>query len=192
MRLHHICLLFLAACASGPVKSDGTDDGSGEGNFEQDTGEVDDTGQDDDTGDTGDTGEPEPSIEDWEGDWLGALAVYSVGDDQYGWDDCEGSLELDFDDDGEVDGDGVCVGLESDWGDPESYEVEFEGAVDAEGVVTGLLVVEAGSWGDVEMQIDTQATEDGIEGGGNGEVVWDAWGTEYTLSLQAEFELERE
>ncbi|MFT5683786.1 MAG: hypothetical protein ACI8RZ_004718, partial [Myxococcota bacterium] len=63
-----------------------------------------------DTGDSGDSGdtepEPEPSTEDWEDDWVGTVEINAFGDDFF--DGCSGDIELDFDDDGEVEGDGNC------------------------------------------------------------------------------------
>ena len=114
-------------------------------------------------------------------------------DEAYGWDDCEGELELDIDDDGEVDGDGVCVGEDSgDWGGTDEYDLEFEGEIDADGNLSGVLVIEADNWGDVEMTVEGEGEEDDLEAEFEGEVTYEYWGSEYTLSLEGSFELERD
>jgi len=193
MRAVPVILLVLTACAAGSIKTDDDGDAGSEGTTgPTNIGSDDDTDTDTDTGEEADTAPPEPSIEDWEGDWVGELTITSVGEEVYGWDDCLGTLEIDVDLDGEADGDGTCSALESDWGDPEEYEVEFEGLMDAEGNLTGTLIVDAGGWGDVSMTVDTLAEPEALGGEASGETTYDGWGTEYTLSLEAAFALERD
>jgi hypothetical protein len=180
--------LTLSACASGTGKLPG--DGDGDGDDSDDGGDDgDDTASDDDTA----VEEEVPSIEDWGSDWVGSAEIISTGDDNYGWTDCIGTLELDVDPDGEVSGDGVCEGDDGGWGGPDSYSLDFNGTIDAEGVLTGIMVVDAGSWGDIDLTVGGAAEDDALQAEFNGEAIYDGWGdNQYILTLAGTFALERE
>lgn len=181
-------LALLAACGAGTGKVDGGgDSGAADvGGDGADGGDAD-SGASDGSDGTGTT------IEDFVSDWVGSLALRAL-DDAYGWDDCTGELSLDVDPDGEVDGDARCVAEDDGgWGEPDVYEARFAGTIDDDGLVVGVLTVDAGSWGDVEMAVDAVATADGLTGTTAGETTIDGWGDEtYTLSLEGELDLTRE
>ena len=190
MRTLIISLTFLAACGSGGATLPQQQGGSGE-----DTGGDggDDGGDDGGVGeDGGDEGEAEPTLEDWEGDWVGLVRIWSE-EDAYGWDDCEGELKIDVDDDGEVEGRGECLGEEDGgWGDPDTYELGFLGEMNDEGELEGVISIDAGGWGTVEAEVAAQADDDELQGELEGETTIDGWGESYTLSLEGELELERD
>ena len=196
MRLTILAALLFTACGTGSgstVLSEDPNAGAGDDDIIEDTGaddtDADDTGSGDDGGE--DTEEPEPSIEDWEGDWIGLVTIESVGE-SYGFTNCEGELAIDIDADGEATGDGVCTGDDGGWGGSDSYDVEFEGEMNAEGELVGMLYVEAGYWGTVENEVSAAGDGDVIEGSFDGYVEYDSWGGTYTLELDGTFELDRD
>ena len=138
-----------------------------------------------DTGDTEPEPEPEASTEDWEDDWVGTVVIDAFGDDFF--DGCSGDIELDFDDDGEVDGDGNC-----DYGST-LYDLEFEGEVDADGVLTGVLIIDFSYAPDTEVTVEGAAEdEDNIEAKFEGTYIYESWGTDYEYDLTGSITVSRE
>ncbi len=134
--------------------------------------------------DAGEDEVDEPSIEDWEGDWVGGFQIDGFGDNWF--DGCEGDLELDVDDDGEVDGDGTC-----DYGGRD-YEVDFSGEINAEGELEGTLTIGFAYAGDVDCELTGAAEGEDLEGEFEGLYYYESWGTEYEYDVTGSIELERD
>jgi hypothetical protein len=158
-----IFLLSLLACTPSSVS---LDDGASVGEDADGDGIPDDQQQGDD----------EPEVHFASGGWSGDMGLYIP---EWDWEVCEGEVELEVDDDGAFVGDSLCES-ESDWGTRE-YPVEFEGTINDDGDVEGVVVVEV-SWGgggdqsiEGELSGDAESDELVIDwisemsfGGGNG------------------------
>ena len=164
MRKLSFLFLLLAACSSGQVQ-------------------LGEAGDDTDVSDTGDA--PAPSIEDWEGDWVGQMVLDAFGDDYF--EGCEGDIELDVDDDGKVDGDGFCP-----YGDS-GAELEFEGEVTADGELTGTMVIDFVYAGPIEVEVAGAAEDtDAIEADFSGTYLYETWGGDYEYDMTGTIRVERE
>lgn len=127
----------------------------------------------------------EPALEDWAADWVGALVIGAFGEGYF--DGCEGEIELDFDSDGEVDGDANC-----DYSDRD-YELEFEGEVDAEGNLDGTMTIDFIYAPDTEVSVTGAAVdEDHIEAEFEGTYEYSSLGTDYDYDIDGTITLERE
>lgn len=178
----------VAGCGEGEGKAEadptvGDEDSGGTGDEEEDSSSDGDDSDDED----------DVSVATWVSDWTGEVEIWSL-DDAYGWTNCEGTLSLDVDPDGEVDGRGLCEAEGDGWGEDGSYELTFTGRMYDDGELDGELLVEAGSWGDVVLEVDAQAevADDEIEGDAEGDTEIEYWGETYTLELEAEFSLQRD
>lgn len=184
-----LVLFSLSACGEGSTKVEGDNTGG--------TEEPGGTGDEDTDNDDGGDEEEEDttSIDDFVSDWTGEVSIWSE-EDAWGWDDCSGTLTLDVDPDGEVEGDGLCEGEDDGgWGGPDSYEMDFVGEINDDGELVGTLTVAADGWGDVVMELEATADLDAdrIDGEAAGSTTVSGWGdSEYTLALEAELSLERE
>lgn len=169
-------LSLLVACSAGSIKGDASGDDDDDADSDTDTDG--DVGED--TGDVDEEEEPEATIEDWEGDWVGSITLDPFGDDYF--EGCEGELELDVDLDGGVDGDGFC---EYGWS---GADMEFEGEISAEGVLSGTLIIDfqvagetpfdvsGGTDGDDALSADFEGTYERSGWGGDG-TVYDVTGS---------------
>ena len=176
MRTLPLLSLAAALSACSPAKVAGTVGGD-------DTGTLDigsDDGTDGSDGSDGSDG-VEASTEDYEGDWVGGFALTGTydGSEYFA---CEGDLELDADDDGEVSGSGGC---DVDWVGRLSGEVDA--TFDAEGTLSGLMVFSVAGQ-TVELILDGAAEGDDLQAGLEGEL---AYG-DYRLDLTGDVAAERE
>lgn len=167
MRTLPILLLALAACSTGTVSlSDKADDTGITGG--------DDTGApSDDTGEAPDT-EPPPNA--WSGDWEAEIVILFP---EWDYTFCEGTLELQVDDEGAMEGSGECVD-DSGWGGDRVYDVTLEGAVSEEGEITGELIVFVPGWGgDVTEyvgELEGEAGDESLDFQWAVELDWGNWG----------------
>lgn len=160
MRIRLAPLLLLLASACSPVIADtndkgGGDDGTGGGDdVDTDVGEDVDT--DSDTDDEDPVEDPGPSTEDWAGGWFASVNLEAEGDFGGGQEvRCEGDLGFEFYDDGEVVGDGLCsVG---GWAEA---TLSFEGEVDADGNLDGILLFSQEWIGESELGVAGSASDE--------------------------------
>jgi hypothetical protein len=159
-------LSLLVACSAGSIKGDAADD---DGDADTDADADTDVGEDTDTGEVEEEEEPEATIEDWEGDWVGTVTLDAFGDDYF--EGCEGELELDVDLDGGVDGDGSC---EYGWS---GADMEFEGEITPEGELTGTLTIDFQVAGETPMDVSGETDgEDALSADFEGTYERSGWG----------------
>ena len=193
MRTRFAPLMFLlcAACAPAIAVEDdksglddgGIDVGDSDTDAETDTDGAPDTGSEPEP-------DPEPSTADWAGEWVATIDLLAETDG--GWSDqditCVGEMALEFDDDGEVEGVGVCsIG---GWAEAELY---FKGDVDAEGDLDGVLTFVQDWIGESELDVSGSAADESeIDSDVDGVIVLGGWGGDYEVPLSGSMFLERE
>jgi hypothetical protein len=127
----------------------------------------------------------EPSIEDWEADWVGTIVLDAFGDGYF--DGCEGDMDLEFEDDGEVEGDANCDYTDRD------YEIEFWGEVDAEGNLEGTMNIAFIYAPETEVTVTGAAVDaDNIEAEFEGVYEYSSWGSDAEYDIGGTITLERD
>jgi hypothetical protein len=156
MRTHLASLIVLLASACSPIVADT----NGEGDLDSDV--VDDMDSDSEPAPDVDTGtepdETEPSAADWSGSWSAYVFLEAEGDFGGGQDiTCEGEMSFEFDDSGDVEGEGICsVG---GWAEA---ELSFEGEVDADGELSGLMLFSQSWIGSAELDVSGAASDGSV------------------------------
>jgi len=176
---------LLTSCNSG-VNLDGDYSTESDADTDADTDTDTDADTDADTDkDTDPDTDPEPTIEDWEGDWTGIFTMNDFGDDWF--EGCQGEVELEIDDDGEVEGDGECP-----YGDT-TYDLNFEGTITAEGELEGVMMIEFVYAGLTSLTVEGES--DGLENINaefDGIYEYSDWWNEYAYDISGTIELDRD
>jgi hypothetical protein len=158
-------LLLTLACGSSSLDVEATDDPAGTNQEEE-------------------VVEDEPATEQWAGGWVGELAIESTR----GGFDCDGEVDVEFEDDGSFEGDGNCNF--GDWGG--DADVRIEGEIDEDGELSGSVWLELEDSGtEIELEMDGEARdEDDIDAYLSGQYTYESsWG-DYEMELEGELELE--
>ncbi|MCP4810286.1 MAG: hypothetical protein GY913_23825 [Proteobacteria bacterium] len=125
--------------------------------------------------------EEDPGTALWAGDWTGDLRI--EGSSSF---DCDGELDVEFEEDGSFSGDGLC-----DFGSwSGESDVEIEGAIDEDGVLTGTLWLDYRDE-DVELDVSGQADDDDdIDATLEGLYVYEGGWGDYEIELGGEIEFD--
>ena len=193
MRRIVVLLGFVGLAGCTPVIADVNDDsnsGAADGLDDSDSDTDTDTDSDTDTAADDGDGEPEPSVADWAGDWFAEVELTAELPRDWGGDTaCVGEISIEVDDDGDVSGDGIC----SVEGWRTEAELEFEGTVDADGSLDGVLFFATDWFGETDLDVEgSGAGEDAIDSEVDG--VWELesdWGS-LDVPMSGELMFERD
>lgn len=196
LRLAPLLILLATACSAGVASLDDKGEGDGtDGDADTDVGADTDgdpgTDTDADTDGEDPVEEPEPSTEDWAGEWFAFVNLEAETEGGWGGGQditCDGEMVFDFADNGDVEGEGVCsVG---GWAEA---TLTFEGEVDEDGNLDGVLVFSQEWVGESELDVAGAASDESqIATDVEGTLVLGGWGGDYEVPLFGVMTLERE